>query len=100
MYAVVRKTRPKDAAALLQKARQPIQQIMSQISGFVSLSVVKLPDGTFNAIAVFEEKSQAEESGRRTQDWFNQSAKNLIESTEYQVGEVVMYQTAEVPEHV
>jgi hypothetical protein len=100
MYAVVRKTKPKDAAALLQKARQPIQQIMSHISGFVSLSVVKLPDGMFNAIAVFEEKSQAEESGRKTQDWFMQNAKNLIESTEYQVGEVAMFQNAEIPENV
>lgn len=101
MYALVRRSKSKNPEEVIRKVRQPIEQLYSRLPGLVAYFAVRLPDGTFNATAVFEERQQAENARKEVQDLFQKHAKDLFEGTpEMSIGEVVAHRFVEVPETV
>jgi hypothetical protein len=78
MHAVTRSYSGKGAKELidvLEKNKADIEKLIKSITGFVSYSLVRTPEGGFS-VSVFQDKAGVEESVRVARDWIGKNASN------------------------
>jgi hypothetical protein len=63
----------------LARRTDEVEQLIRDVSGFVSYSLVRTADGGFS-VSVFEERAGTEESSRRAADWIRQNAPQVAGS--------------------
>jgi len=65
-----------DLADALKKHRKDIEQTIGAVAGFVSYSIIKIPDGAV-ALTTCETRAECEESTKRAGEWLRQNLSQL-----------------------
>ena len=65
-----------ELADTLKKHRKDIEQTMGAISGFVSYTIIKIPDGAV-ALTTCETRAGCEDSSKRAGEWLRQNLPQL-----------------------
>ena len=96
MFVAIRyyQTAPDSTDEVVRRVKEGFVPIIRDTQGFVSYFVLAPSEreDELVSVSVFEDRSSAEESNERAEDWVKQNLSELLPLPEFAEGEVVVYE--------
>ena len=95
MFAAIRYYRTTDDSVdeVVRRAREGFVPVIRDTPGFVAYLVLAPRQNEVVSVSVFEDRSSAEESNKKAEEWVSQNLSELLPDPEFAEGDVVVYET-------
>ena len=95
MFAAIRyyRTTADSVDEVVRRAREGFVPVIRDTPGFVAYLVLAPRQNEVVSVSVFEDRSSAEESNKKAEEWVSQNLNELLPAPEFAEGDVVVYET-------
>jgi heme-degrading monooxygenase HmoA len=95
MFAAIRyyRTTADSVDEVIRRVREGFVPVIRDTPGFVAYLVLAPRQNEVVSVSVFEDRSSAEESNKKAEEWVSQNLSELLPDPEFAEGDVVVYET-------
>ena len=95
MFAAIRyyRTTADSVDEVVRRVREEFVPVIRDTPGFVAYLVLAPRQNEVVSVSVFEDRSSAEESNKKAEEWVSQNLSELLPDPEFAEGDVVVYET-------